>query len=79
MIRFDPLRLTVPHRPVVTAVVRKLFFSRWLQRWTASTTTKLTIVDGDGIKKVCSSLLLPFFWYLPLLILMLLLLDRRRM
>ena len=34
---------------------------------------KVKIVDGDRIEKVCTSLLLPFFWYLPLLILFLLL------
>ena len=34
---------------------------------------KVKIVDGDRIEKVCASLLLPFFWYLPLLILFLLL------
>ena len=65
MIHFDLLRPTVPHRPVVTVVVRKLVFSYWLQRWTASTMTKLTIIDGDGIKKVCSSLLLPFVGIFP--------------
>jgi len=38
---------------------------------------KVKIVDDDRIEKVCASLLLPFLWYLPLLICFLLL-DRKQ-